>query len=142
MADQFLFHCDPRSVADEGDEVVIQRRFINRMKRVAPDVMCVATPNGGNRTAWEKLHAKCEGMVKGFPDLNCYWSNGIDASAIPGIAILEFKTATGRLSDEQILHLTWLHRHGFPCGCFRSADTAIEFMRTKTNAPFLLERAA
>lgn len=141
MIEPYLFHVDPRNVADDGDEVTIQRRFINRMKSQAPAVRCVATPNGGNRSAWEKMHAKREGMVKGFPDLNCYWSAGLDASAIPGIAILEFKTATGQLSDEQIANLNWLHRHGFPCGVFRSADTAMEFLR-RAGAPFIMERAA
>jgi hypothetical protein len=141
VTETYLFHCDPRSVADDGDEVTIQRRFINRMKTLAPSVRCVATPNGGNRSAWEKLHAKREGMVKGFPDLNCYWSAGIDLNAIPYVAMLEFKTATGKLSDEQIANLNWLHRHGFPVGCFRSADTAIAFMR-KMGAPFSMQVAA
>lgn len=141
MSDTYLFHCDPRSVADDGDEVTTQRRFINRMRRLAPAVLCVATPNGGNRSAWEKLHAKREGLVKGWPDLTVFWSNGIDHNAIPGLFLPEFKTATGRLSDEQVIQLNWLHRHGFPCGCFRSADTAVEFAR-KLGAPFLMGHAA
>lgn len=132
----YLFHCDERSVAEEGLEVQIQQRFINRMKKLAPAVRCVATPNGGNRTAWEKLNAKREGMVPGWPDLNCYWSAGLDHNAIPYVAMLEFKTKTGRLSDSQIMELNWLHRHGFKVGCFRGADTAIDFMR-KIGAPFL-----
>jgi hypothetical protein len=139
VAEQFLFHTDPRDVADEGDELSIQAKFIGRMKTLAPTVKIVATPNGGNRTAWEKMRAKREGLVKGWPDVTAYWSNGLDASALPGLALLEFKDRKGQPSVEQIEALNWLHRHGFRCGIFRSVDTAVEFLRA-AGAPFLIER--
>jgi hypothetical protein len=139
MSDQFLFHVDPPAVADEGDELSIQAKFIGRMKNLAPQVRIVATPNGGNRTAWEKMRAKREGMWRGWPDLACHWSNGIDANAVPGWVHLEFKARDGKLEVDQIEALNWLHRHGFACGVFRSVETAVEFVR-KQGAPFSIER--
>ena len=141
MADTYIFHMDAKSVADEGDELSIQAKFIGRMKNLAPGVRIVATPNGGNRTAWEKMRAKREGMWRGWPDVACYWSNGIDASAVPGWAHIEFKAGNGSLSLDQIEALNWLHRHGFPCGVFRSVETAIAFVR-RQGAPFALEQVA
>jgi hypothetical protein len=137
----YLFHVDPPAVADAGDEFSIQKRFLARMRTVAPSVRLVATPNAGKRTMWEAQRAKGEGMATGWPDLACYWSNGLDDNAIPGIAMIEFKTKTGRLSDAQIDNLNWLHRHGFPVGVFRSVSTAEAWLRQR-GAPFLMEQAA
>lgn len=123
-----LFHVDPRSVADEGDELAIQSRFRSRMGMLAPKCRVVATPNGGKRTAWEGMKAKREGLAKGFPDVNVYW---------PGdLCILEFKDKGGSLSGEQTDWLNWLHLAGFKVGVFRSAATAIDFVR-QSGAPFL-----
>lgn len=136
-----IFHVDSPAVADPGDELSIQARFRSRMKQLAPKVQVVATPNGGKRTAWEGMKAKREGMAKGFPDVNVYWSCGIDETAIPQLALLEFKSKGGRLSDEQVYWLNWLTRAGFPCGVFRAVDTAIAFLQ-KQGAPFLMRQAA
>jgi hypothetical protein len=138
---KYLFHVDDRSVADQGDELSIQVRFRSRMKMLAPSVRIVATPNAGKRTAWAAIKAKSEGMAKGFPDVNCYWSNGLDEAAVPGFAVLEFKDRSGSLSPDQVDWLNFLHRAGFPCGCFRSTDTAIAFLR-KHGAPFIMQEAA
>ena len=136
----YLFHVDPRSVADSGSELEIQSRFRARMKMLAPRVRLVATPNGGKRTAWAAMKAKAEGMAKCFPDLTCWWSNGIGDNAIPEVAIIEFKDRDGPLAPEQIDWLNFLHRSGFRCGVFRSADTALAFMR-HSGAPFMQEAA-
>jgi hypothetical protein len=60
-------------------------------------------------------------MAKGFPDLI--------AIAKGFVAFLEIKDRTGRLSEDQVESLTFLHLAGFPVGCFRSVDTAIAFLR-------------
>ena len=134
-----IFHVDPAAVADAGTELDIQARFIGRMRKLAPDIKVVATPNGGKRTAWEGMKAKREGMVAGWPDVTCFWSNGIDENAIPGLCMIEFKARGGRLSDEQIHWGNWLTRHGFRFAVCRSAETAVEFVRA-SGAPFLLHQ--
>ncbi len=129
---KYLFPCDPPSAADEGDEFAIQVRLRNRIRMVAPAVRLVATPNGAKRTQWAAMRAKQEGMSKGFPDLLAIWPGGI--------AFIEMKSRTGSLSPEQIDWLNWLHRAGFPCGAFRSVESAVAFLRA-SGAP-LLEQAA
>lgn len=137
----YIFHVDPPSIADVGDEFTIQIAFIARMKLIAPTVRIVATPNGQRRTAWEGIRAKREGLRSGEPDLRAYWSNGLDARAVPGFALLEFKAKTGVLKPDQITALNWYHRHGFPCGVFRSVDSAVGFLRG-LQAPFSMAMAA
>ena len=134
-----IFHVDPAAIADAGTELDIQARFIGRMRKLAPGIKVVATPNGGKRTAWEGMKAKREGMVAGWPDVTCFWSNGIDESAIPGLCMIEFKARGGRLSDEQIHWGSWLTRHGFRFAVCRSAETAVEFVRA-SGGPFLLHQ--
>lgn len=119
----------------------IQVRLRSRMRILAPTVRLVATPNAGKRTAWAAIKAKNEGMSAGFPDLNALWHCGRGEMAEPGIAFLELKDRNGALKQEQVDWLNWLHLAGFPCGCFRSADTAIEFLR-RHGAPFSMAAAA
>jgi hypothetical protein len=132
MSTQYLFPVDPPSVADSGDEVGIQTRFRTRMKMAAPSVRLFAIPNAGKRTAWSAMQVKREGLVTGFPDIGCHWEGGI--------AFVEFKTRTGALSNDQIRELNQLHANGHPCGVFRSADTAIAWLRS-LGAPFLAAAA-
>ena len=113
----YLFHSDPPSVADAGSEFEIQVALRRAMKKLAPKVRLVATPNAGKRTQWEATRAKSEGMSKGFCDLTVI-------GPAKQIAFVELKTRTGRLSDEQIDWLNYLHNSGFNCGCFRSVASA------------------
>lgn len=129
---EYPFHTDPRSVADDGDELAIQTRLRNRLRMLAPTMRLVAVPNAGKRTAWAAMKAKQEGMAKGFPDL---------IALAPGFsAYLEIKDRKGTLAPEQIDTLNFLHRCGFPCGMFRSVDSAIAFLRD-AGAP-IAEQAA
>jgi len=137
---KYIFHVDDRSVADPGDEMAIQVRLRSRMKMLAPSVRLVATPNGMKTTAWSAMKAKAEGMSKGFPDLNALWSNGSGEAALPSIAFLEIKDRLGTIKPEQIDWMNWLHLSGFPCGVFRSADSAIDFLR-RAGAPFSLNQS-
>lgn len=110
-------------------EIAIQQTFRNRAKIVCPGVRLVAVPNGGKRSQWAAAQAKREGMSKGFPDL---------VALAPGgkVAFLEMKSAKGRVSDSQGEWLDDLHAMGFPCGIFRDADSAIEFLRAQ-GFPFI-----
>jgi hypothetical protein len=124
----YIFHCDLPAVADPGDELAIQVRLRARCKMLAPTMRLVATPNGAKRTAYSAMKAKAEGMSKGFPDLNALAPNFN--------AYLEIKARAGSLSTEQVEWLNFLHRCGFPSGCFRSVDTAVAFL-IDAGAPFL-----
>jgi hypothetical protein len=136
-----LFHIDPRNVADPGDELAIQVRLRARMKMLAPTVRLVAPPNAAKRTAWAAMKAKAEGMSPGFCDLIALWSNGTGEAAVPGVAFLELKARAGSLAPPQVDWLNWLALAGFPCGCFRSVDSAVAFLR-QHGAPFLMAEAA
>lgn len=120
---KFPFPYDEPSVADSGDEIAIQTRLRSRIRMLgAGKVRAIAFPNAGKRTAWAAMQAKREGMASGIPDL--------EVKAAPGLtAHLEIKARTGSLSTDQVNWLNWLHSAGFPCGCFRSVDTAIIALR-------------
>jgi len=124
-----LYHYDLPKVADSGEEFSIQVRLRRRMADIAPKVRLVATPNGGQRSAWSAMRVKAEGLQPGFPDLTALWAGG-------GVAFLEIKDHDGALDGKQIDWLNWLHLAGFPCGCFRSVDTAVAFLQ-RAGAPFL-----
>lgn len=116
------FHIDPPSVADkDASEIEIQTGFRNQMRILAPHVMLVAIPNAGKRTQWAARQVKREGMVTGFPDMMALH----DGRA----AFLEFKARTGTVSDAQIECLNRLAARDFAVGVFRSADTAISWLR-------------
>lgn len=129
MISPYPFHYDQPSVADSGDEIAIQTRLRSRMRSLAPRVRLVATPNGGRDSDWQRLRKIREGMSPGFPDLT--------AIAEPRlVAFLEIKAKAGSLSSEQINWLNFLHSAGFPCGCFRSVETAVAFLR-RHDFPFI-----
>jgi hypothetical protein len=115
-----LFHIDPASVADDGDELSIQINLRKELKKRAPAVAFVAVPNGAQRTAWASIKAKQEGLQSGFPDGLLIWKCGI--------AFAEIKTRTGVLSEQQHVWLNFLTKAGFPCGVFRSANSCIGWL--------------
>lgn len=117
----YLFHVDPASVADPGDELSIQVAIRKALKARAPAISFVAVPNGAQRTAWAAIKAKAEGMSSGFPDAILMWPGG-------GIAFAEIKNRTGTLSDQQHVWLNWLTNAGFKAGVFRSVETCLAWL--------------
>lgn len=117
---KYLFHVDPPSVADAGDELSIQVALRKELKRRAPGIAFVAVPNGAQRTAWAAMKAKQEGMQAGFPDCMILWQGGC--------AFAEIKARTGSLSDQQHIWLNWLTQAGHSCGVFRSVATCIDWL--------------
>ena len=114
--------------AASASEIQIVGLFRSRCRTLCPAVSVVAIPNAAKRTQWAAQRAKREGMATGFPDLMVL---------APGkIAFLEMKTAKGRVSEAQGEWLDRLHGMGFPCGVFRDADRAIEFLREQ-GFPFI-----
>jgi len=118
----FLFHVDPPTVADEGDEHGIQVRLLNRLRMVAPRLRILAIPNQGQRSAYGNIRMKAEGLHKGTWDLL--------AMADGELAWAELKTRTGQLKPEQIDFGNWLVNNGFRGGVFRSVDTAERWFRS------------
>lgn len=120
IADRLPFHVDPRNAKETRDEASIQALFRTRLKTLAPQVILVAVPNAGKRTAWERRQRAREGLVPGFPDMLAMFDGRT--------AALEFKSGTGSLSNVQIDTLNRLCAQDFPVGVFRSVDTAIEWL--------------
>jgi hypothetical protein len=118
---KYVFHVDPRDAQGAKDEAAVQAQFRAKMRIAAPGVMLVAIPNAGKRTAWEARQRKAEGLVPGFPDMLAFFDGRV--------AGLEFKSGTGALSDNQIETLNRMVKLDIPVGVFRSADTAIEWLR-------------
>ena len=116
-----VFHVDPRNLQGAKDEAAVQAKFRAQMRTAAPRVMLAAIPNAGKRTAWEARQRKAEGLVPGFPDMVAFF----DGRA----ACLEFKSGAGALSDNQTETLNKLVKLDIPVGVFRSADTAVKWLR-------------
>jgi hypothetical protein len=116
----YLFHMDPASVADAGDELSIQIALRKALKKT-PAVAFVAVPNGAQRTAWAAMKAKQEGMSAGFPDGIIIWDGGI--------AFAEIKAKNGSLSEQQHVWLNYLVKTGHHCGVFRSVATCLDWLR-------------
>lgn len=110
-------------------EIAIQTLFRSRMRIMAPGVSIIAVPNAAKRTQWAAQRAKREGLATGFPDILCFWKGA-------GVAAIEFKTAKGRLSDNQAEWLDRLNGLGIPAIVSRDADHAVEFLRS-AGAPFV-----
>lgn len=114
-------------------EIDIQSGFRSRLRYVAPAVSLVAIPNAGKRSQWAAMQVKKEGMATGFPDCMCIWAGG-------GVCFIEFKTPTGRLSDNQAEWIERLDARGHKVAVVRSVDEALAFLR-ECGAP-VMERAA
>lgn len=103
-------------------EIAIQTRFRSRVRIMCPGVSLVAIPNAAKRGQKAMNQARREGAAWGFPDMMALGPAG-------KVAFLEFKSAKGKLSDNQADWLAALERMGFPCGVFRTAEGALEFLR-------------
>lgn len=112
-------------------ELSIQTKFRSRVRILCPAVAIVAVPNAAKRGQKALNQARREGAAWGFPDVLCLWSG-------PGVAAIEFKSATGKLSDNQAEWIDRLNEMGVPTTVARDADAAIEFLRG-AGAPFLGE---
>ena len=114
-------------------ELEIQTGFRNRLRYVAPQVSMVAVPNAAKRSLWAARQAKLEGLATGFPDCMCIWPGA-------GICFLEFKTAKGRLSENQAEWIERLDDRGHRVAVVRSVDDAIDFLRA-CGAPVMEQTA-
>lgn len=122
------YHIDPRNPACKLSEADIQHQFIKLVALQAPRIIITAIPNAGKRTRWEAAMRKREGMATGFPDIIALYDGGV--------MCLEFKSGKGVLSAPQSAMLDRLVSQNIQCGVFRSADSALEFLRNRWPAAF------
>lgn len=130
----YPFHTDARNTKCDKTEITHQVGFRSQMRMLAPQVILVGIPNAGRRTRWEQRERTREGMVPGFPDMLALHDGRV--------AALEFKSGTGTLAPQQIDTLNRLVRQDIPVGVFRSADTAVDWLRNHWPNAFTSEVTA
>jgi len=105
-----------------------QVKLVQRVRAFYPDVIIAAIPNGGNRTASERVRLHQEGVLAGMPDLcvlkACGGHHGL---------FVEMKTATGQPSKEQKALQLQLNNSGYLCVVARSASEGFEIIKEYLN---------
>ncbi len=105
-----------------------QVKLVQRVRAFYPDTIIAAIPNGGDRTASERVRLHSEGVLAGMPDLCVLEACG----GFHGLFV-EMKTATGVQSKEQkALQLT-LNAKGYLCTVARSAAEGFEIIKGYLN---------
>ena len=105
-----------------------QVKLVQRVRAFYPDVIIAAIPNGGSRTASERVRLHGEGVLPGMPDL-CVLE---PAGGFHGLFV-EMKTATGQQSKEQKALQLQLNNNGYLCVVARSADEGYEIIKGYLN---------
>ena len=105
-----------------------QVKLVQRVRAFYPDVIIAAIPNGGNRTASERVSLHHEGVLAGMPDL-CV----LEASGGHHGLFVEMKTATGQQSKEQKALQLQLNNSGYLCAVARSAAEGFEIIEGYLN---------
>ena len=110
-----------------------QVRLVQRVRAFYPDVLIAAIPNGGDRTASERVRLHHEGVLAGMPDLCILEACG----GFHGLFV-EMKTATGRQSKEQKALQLQLNNRGYLCTVARSAADGFEMIKEYLNGEKLI----
>jgi hypothetical protein len=105
-----------------------QVKLVQRVRAFYPDVIIAAIPNGGNRTASERVRLHQEGVLAGMPDL-CV----LEASGGHHGLFVEMKTTTGQQSKEQKALQLQLNNSGYLCAVARSAQEGFEIIEEYLN---------
>ncbi len=127
------WHIDPCDQFPE-DEDARQAEFNRQARLLCPGVDIFAVPNAGRRTRWEAAKRKREGMKAGVLDIVCEWQPTRRDDR--GVAFLEFKNGSEMPDANQRARLNRYYQRGHACGVFRTAATALEFLRA-AGAPFV-----
>ena len=93
-----------------------QAKLVARVRAFYPGVLIAAIPNGGSRTALERVSMHAEGVLAGMPDL-CVLE---PSRGFCGLFI-EMKTQTGVVAAAQRDVARRLNRGGYLCVTARSA---------------------
>jgi hypothetical protein len=105
-----------------------QVKLVQRVRAFYPDTIIAAVPNGGDRTASERVRLHMEGVLAGMPDLCVLEACG----GFHGLFV-EMKTATGQQSKEQKVLQLQLNAKGYMCAVARSATEGFEIIRGYLN---------
>ena len=105
-----------------------QVKVVQHIRAFHPDVIIAAIPNGGDRTASERLRLSFEGVLAGMPDL-CVLEpkNGFHG------LFVEMKTQDGVVSKEQTKIGLQLNAKNYLCLVARSAQDAINIIEEYLN---------
>lgn len=100
-----------------------QVKLVQRVRAFYPDVLIASIPNGGNRSASERVRLHAEGVLAGMPDL-CV----LRRSKGFGGLFVEMKTKVGVVSKEQGCIAKQLNGEGYLCVIARSADEGFKII--------------
>jgi hypothetical protein len=100
-----------------------QVKLVQRVRAFYPDVLIAAIPNGGSRSASERVRLHGEGVLAGMPDL-CV----LRRSKGFGGLFVEMKTKVGVVSKEQSCIAKQLNSEGYLCVIARSADEGFKII--------------
>lgn len=106
--------------SDPACELERVAAFRAAMRRRAPECRVVAIPNAAARGQKALNQARREGASWGFPDLMVLHAGRV--------AFIEMKAGKTQAKAHQVDWLNWLHGCGFPCGVFRTANAACNFL--------------
>ena len=110
-----------------------QVKLVQRVRAFYPDVIIASIPNGGDRTALERVRLHSEGVLAGMPDLCVLEALG----GYYGLFV-EMKTATGQQSKEQKALQLQLNNRGYLCTVARSASEGFEIIKGYLNGEKLI----
>ena len=110
-----------------------QVKLVQRVRAFYPDIIIASIPNGGDRTASERVRLHSEGVLAGMPDLCVLEACG----GFHGLFV-EMKTATGQQSKEQKALQLQLNNSGYLCTVARSAAEGFEIIKEYLNGEKLI----
>lgn len=109
-------------------EHIDQVKVVQHVRAFYPDCIIAAIPNGGDRSASERVRLHSEGVLAGMPDL-CVLEpkNGFHG------LFIEMKTKAGVVSGKQSSVGLQLNAKGYLCLVSRSAPDAIKIIEDYLN---------
>jgi hypothetical protein len=109
-------------------EHIEQVKVVQHIRAFYPDTIIAAIPNGGDRTASERVRLHSEGVLAGMPDLCVLEAkNGFHG------LFVEMKTDTGKVSSKQSDIKLQLNAKGYKAVVARSAAEAIKTIEEYLN---------
>ena len=109
-------------------EHIDQVKVVQHFRAFYPDIIIAAIPNGGDRTASERVRLHSEGVLAGMPDLCVLEAkNGFHA------LFVEMKTKAGVVSGKQSAIGLQLNAKGYRSVVARSAADAIKTIEEYLN---------
>lgn len=109
-------------------EHIEQVKVVQHVRAFYPDTIIAAIPNGGDRTASERVRLHSEGVLAGMPDLCVLEAKG----GFHGLFV-EMKTDTGKVSSKQSDIKLQLNAKGYKAVVARSAAEAIKTIEEYLN---------